>query len=220
MTPDETEWWEEKLASYLAEGDDALAAGKSPSTAHMSSENEPQLQRDLDYLKKLRRVLRRPGAEAPRDSPAFLKLPNPLGRFRIRHELGRGGFGVVFLAYDPLLARDVALKVPRSEVLPRPICALGFIARRGQPPGLIIQTWCQFTRPAKSTRFATLSRPTALGRLWLSGSKRARSRSPGGKRPSCWRHSPKRPTTRTSAASSTEISSRGTYCFSRMKNGE
>ena len=120
MTPDETEWWEEKLASYLAEGDDALAAGKSPSTAHMSSENEPQLQRDLDYLKKLRRVLRRPGAEAPRDSPAFLKLPNPLGRFRIRHELGRGGFGVVFLAYDPLLARDVALKVPRSEVLATP----------------------------------------------------------------------------------------------------
>ena len=40
-----------------------------------------------------------------------------LGRFEVRSELGRGGHGIVFLAYDPALDREVALKVPRPEVL-------------------------------------------------------------------------------------------------------
>jgi hypothetical protein len=40
-----------------------------------------------------------------------------LGRFEIRSELGRGGCGVVFHAFDPQLCRDVALKVPRPEAL-------------------------------------------------------------------------------------------------------
>ncbi|MFN0050544.1 MAG: protein kinase domain-containing protein [Planctomycetales bacterium] len=40
-----------------------------------------------------------------------------LGRFDIVRELGSGTFGVVFLAYDRDLGREVALKVPRPEVL-------------------------------------------------------------------------------------------------------
>ena len=38
-----------------------------------------------------------------------------LGRFEIRRELGRGRFGVVFLAWDPKLERQVALKVPQFD---------------------------------------------------------------------------------------------------------
>ncbi|MBX9653882.1 protein kinase [bacterium] len=40
-----------------------------------------------------------------------------IGRFKIVRELGRGGLGLVLLANDPLLRRQVALKVPKPEVL-------------------------------------------------------------------------------------------------------
>ncbi len=45
------------------------------------------------------------------------ELPPCMGRFEIERRLGGGGQGVVFLAYDPLLKRRVALKVPRPETL-------------------------------------------------------------------------------------------------------
>ena len=43
--------------------------------------------------------------------------PKRLGRHHIIRRLGSGGFGVVFLAVDPELDRQVALKVPRVETL-------------------------------------------------------------------------------------------------------
>ena len=42
-------------------------------------------------------------------------VPATLGRFQIRKRLGAGGFGTVYRAHDPLLGRDVALKVPHPS---------------------------------------------------------------------------------------------------------
>ncbi len=48
--------------------------------------------------------------EADGNQPA---KPRQVGRFRVISVLGHGSFGTVFRAYDPLLDREVALKVPR-----------------------------------------------------------------------------------------------------------
>jgi WD40 repeat protein len=53
----------------------------------------------------------------PPDADSCAPIPRQLGRFTILGELGRGGFGVVFLAEDSLLRRRVAVKVPRVEIL-------------------------------------------------------------------------------------------------------
>ena len=66
------------------------------------------------------------GQESTAGEPAS-PLPRPqgetpaqVGRFQIRQCLGWGTFGTVYRAYDPQLDREVALKVPKSEVLDRP----------------------------------------------------------------------------------------------------
>jgi serine/threonine protein kinase len=43
------------------------------------------------------------------------RLPDRIGRFHIRRRLGSGAFGTVYLADDPVLERQVALKVMRRD---------------------------------------------------------------------------------------------------------
>ena len=54
-------------------------------------------------------------------------LPRRFSRFLIVRELGRGGFGIVYLAADTTLGRKVALKVPRPEVLVTPAVRRRFL---------------------------------------------------------------------------------------------
>jgi hypothetical protein len=59
-----------------------------------------------------------------------------LGRFSILGELGRGGGGVVYLAFDPQLDRKVALKVPHAEVLVYPDLRQRFVQEGQAAAGL------------------------------------------------------------------------------------
>src|SRR5260221_8739892 len=43
--------------------------------------------------------------------------PTHIGRYRIEKALGRGGFGLVYLAHDDQLQRLVAIKVPHAELV-------------------------------------------------------------------------------------------------------
>jgi eukaryotic-like serine/threonine-protein kinase len=45
-------------------------------------------------------------------------LPQHLGRFQVKRILGEGAFGIVFLATDPQLGREVAVKTPRNGFFP------------------------------------------------------------------------------------------------------
>ena len=45
------------------------------------------------------------------------KQPECIGRYRVDRVLGKGSFGVVYLAYDESLQRSVALKLPHARLL-------------------------------------------------------------------------------------------------------
>src|SRR6516225_4343591 len=44
-------------------------------------------------------------------------LPDKIGRYQVRRRLGGGRFGDVYLAYDDVMDREVAVKVPSSWLL-------------------------------------------------------------------------------------------------------
>ena len=60
------------------------------------------------------------GLTAPAISSAPAVLPERVGRYRVEKFLGKGGFGLVYLARDEQLTRSVAVKVPHPERVARP----------------------------------------------------------------------------------------------------
>ena len=75
-------------------------------------------------------------------------LSAKLGRFRILSLLGEGEHATVYRAYDPILERDVALKVPRQGVLKTAKVLDRFLGEAKASRGYGIPGSCQCMKPA------------------------------------------------------------------------
>lgn len=109
-----------ELASRTADGrTDWPRAGLVPST-DFEPRKEGQEAEELD-------------AEPP--------IPERFGRFKLIERIGRGGFGMVYRAYDPVLKRQVALKLPRPGQLAcqdvAPLLLEARAAARLKHPGVV-----------------------------------------------------------------------------------
>jgi tRNA A-37 threonylcarbamoyl transferase component Bud32 len=105
---------DEADAAALDTAIDNLLAGRSVDVAGLLAKH-PQLADALAGLGQLAKQ------QPPANGGARpIGLPEQIGPFRVERELGSGGFGTVYLAFDPDVKRRVALKVLQPGRLDEP----------------------------------------------------------------------------------------------------
>jgi eukaryotic-like serine/threonine-protein kinase len=134
MGVDEPRAAEDKFLSSLSRYHESLSVDTTDGAPpELPPDADPELSARLKRAHECLRLLHvawgddksdsRPTSQDSSFSLSSFSTGEPLtrvGRFEIVRELGRGAFGIVFLAFDPALDREVALKVPRPEALVTP----------------------------------------------------------------------------------------------------
>lgn len=104
------------LLRSLLQFDESLRSGQLADTRLISDDQEV-----LDKLELGQTAMLELEAAIPRQVSVMPSwAPQRIARFEIQSVLGSGGFAVVYLAFDPMLNRQVALKIPRPHALIRP----------------------------------------------------------------------------------------------------
>jgi serine/threonine protein kinase len=146
MNPDDPEAGDDPFSELLAAYDEALATGQPPESPTLPPELAERVARAQACLRRLEQH-RRGTPEPPKTPPPEVTPVEGLsldgqggisqvGRWQFLGELGRGGSGIVYLAWDPLLHREVAVKVPRPEVLLTPELRRRFLREAQAAAGL------------------------------------------------------------------------------------
>jgi eukaryotic-like serine/threonine-protein kinase len=135
-------------SSVEAEPRPSIEAEPRPSDAGQDPETSARLKRAQGFLRRLhawadeKSAIRsgQPRGENPDStsvsSPGPGEAPARVGRFQVVRELGRGAFGIVFLGFDPLLGREVALKIPALQVVATPGLCRRFLREAQAAAGL------------------------------------------------------------------------------------
>jgi serine/threonine-protein kinase len=125
-----------KLAGAVADGS---AVEWSDEVSAASSPDEKAIVRELQAVASVVEAHQGIPAEETFATPVVPSSPVPSawGRLEIRREIGRGGFGTVYLAWDPLLERHIALKVLRAHDRSAPVVQEGRLLARVRHPGVV-----------------------------------------------------------------------------------
>jgi hypothetical protein len=114
---------EERLQLLLDSWLDAQDQGQAASAVELCRDRPElrgELERRIGVLRRFEQLTDTDLGLADDDTPAPQELPAQVGAYRVLGRLGEGGMGCVYRAEDPVLRRQVAVKVMRRELAARP----------------------------------------------------------------------------------------------------